>query len=176
MRGRSLKYEMDMSTLRQMRLNGMSNKQIAESLDISISTVYKYIGRKAQDQKYAEIQNKPNVVPITDLRPAAAEAGAAEVCKKPAPAAAEAAATVVCEAPAPAGDGRRALRMVGAKYRMQGGFCTYVIDTDNNDIEVNGDILNGLLDRDTLDDLIGELCEIRDMLEKCGGGMNRDAA
>ena len=48
-----------MSELLELRAEGMTNKQIAEQLGVSVSTVYNYIGRRSQAVKYAEMQNKP---------------------------------------------------------------------------------------------------------------------
>lgn len=52
----------DIATMRKLREEGLTNKKIAERMGISISSVYRYIGRKSQDVKYAEIQNKPSPV------------------------------------------------------------------------------------------------------------------
>lgn len=47
-----------------MRRQGMSNKQIAENLGISVSTVYDHIGKKSMAVRHAEEQNKPPVVDV----------------------------------------------------------------------------------------------------------------
>ena len=56
---RKLSKDLSMSELLELRAEGMTNKQIAEQLGVSVSTVYNYIGRRSQAVKYAEVQNKP---------------------------------------------------------------------------------------------------------------------
>lgn len=52
----------DIATMRKLREEGLTNKKIAERMGISVSSVYRHIGRKSQDVKYAEIQNKPSPI------------------------------------------------------------------------------------------------------------------
>lgn len=59
---RKLSKDIDVSTMRSMREQGMTNKQIANALGVAPTTVYRYIGRMSQDVKYAEIQNKPSPI------------------------------------------------------------------------------------------------------------------
>lgn len=151
----------DTNVMRELRRQGMSNKQIAEKMKVSISTVYRCIGRKSQAQKYAEVQRKADVVPLAALRPSMGALAEPEGVIEVVP---------VTEWPAPEAvvSLPPSLKVVSARYRLQGAFCTYGIDTAAGDIEVAGDILNGMLDRDTLDDLISELMEVRDMLNRGG--------
>ena len=55
----------DPKPMLQLRANGMSNKQIAEHMGVSISTVYRVIGRKSEQIKHNEAQGKPVEVPNT---------------------------------------------------------------------------------------------------------------
>lgn len=52
----------DIAAMRRLREEGLTNKRIAERMGISVSSVYRHIGRKSQDVKYAEIQNKPSPI------------------------------------------------------------------------------------------------------------------
>lgn len=45
--------------MREMRRSGMTNKQIAQALDISVSTVYNHIGKKSQDVAWTGMEAKP---------------------------------------------------------------------------------------------------------------------
>lgn len=48
---RKLSKDLSMSELLELRAEGMTNKQIAEQLGVSVSTVYNYIGRRSQAVK-----------------------------------------------------------------------------------------------------------------------------
>ncbi len=56
---RKLTDDVDIGTMLSMRQQGMSNKQIAFRLGVSPTTIYKYIGRKSDAAKVAEMQGKP---------------------------------------------------------------------------------------------------------------------
>lgn len=122
-RRKSLMKEMDVSTLREMRRQGMTNKQIAESLDISVTTVYRYIGRMSQDQKYAELQRKADVVPMAALRPdIETETDGMEDEAVNDNRATDSTMTEARQAPVQA----TRLRVVSARYRLQGTFSPTV--------------------------------------------------
>ena len=59
----------DAESMYEMRRQGMTNKQIADQLEVHVSTVYANIGRKSEAVKHAEVQNKPPVVekPIDEM-------------------------------------------------------------------------------------------------------------
>ena len=51
---RKLSKDLSMSELLELRAEGMTNKQIAEQLGVSVSTVYNYIGRRSEICRDAE--------------------------------------------------------------------------------------------------------------------------
>lgn len=62
-RGRKLEREISVGELLQMRKE-MSVKEIAACLDVSVGTVYKYIGKKSVLAAQAVQQNKQSPIPI----------------------------------------------------------------------------------------------------------------
>ena len=61
---RKLSQDVSISEMLTMRQNGLTNKQIADQLEVSVSTVYQYIGRRSEAVKHAAVQGKP--CPIFD--------------------------------------------------------------------------------------------------------------
>ncbi len=161
---RSLKLDVDIQTLRSMREQGMTNKQIADNLGISVSTVYRYIGRKSQQVKYDEIQNKPCAVPnptgFVEEEPVAEEEIVEDPVLKEEPV-----EEPVAEEPKEAEPAKEGLLTVlSSKMKLQGSLCNYEIDTDTGSIEMTDGIINGLLDRQTVERFLSELREVADTL------------
>ena len=75
----------DAEIMYEMRRQGMTNKQIADQLEVHVSTVYSYIGRQSEAVKHAEVQNKPPVVDklIDEMHANDAEAGFKPFVPKP---------------------------------------------------------------------------------------------
>lgn len=178
---RNLKLDVDIQTLRSMREQGMTNKQIANNLGVSVSTVYRYIGRKSQQVKYDEIQNKPCPVPnptgFVELPkpekkepevyiPESTEPKKNVELRHDIPAE----ETIVhCETPRNSGkypDSSPLLRMISSRFKLQGSLCNYEVDTDSGTIEMQEGIITGLLDKDTVRRFLSELNEVADMLDK----------
>ena len=171
---RSLKLDVDIQTLRSMREQGMSNKQIADNLGISVSTVYRYLGRKSQDVKYNEIQNKP--CPVPNPTGFVKEVYMPEVSKEEienknvdTPHGGMFDDVRVNEKPdvkPVIPNSSPLLRMISSRFKLQGSLCNYEVDTDSGTIEMQDGIITGLLDRDTVRRFLSELNEVADMLDK----------
>ena len=170
---RSLKLDVDIQTLRSMREQGMTNKQIADNLGISVSTVYRYIGRKSQQVKYDEIQNKPCPVPnptgliaeeiaekpVVEDIPSFVEETVAEPV--------EGVKETTFEEPEEAEPVKKTfLTVLNSRVKLQGSLCNYEIDSESGSIEMTDGIITGLLDRDTVRRFLSELNEVADMLDK----------
>lgn len=121
-RGSKLEHEVSVSELLEMRKT-MSVKEIAHCLDVSVATVYKYIGKKSVLASQAVQQNKPS--PIRD-KPEMLEHHQKE------------------EADLPVSVEKKALevRPVMKVLRehvirdLQGSVCVFHIDTGTNTIEL----------------------------------------
>lgn len=170
---RKLSKDIDISTMRSMREMGMSNKQIADALGVGPTTVYRYIGRKSQDVKYAEIQNKPS--PIARSASACMDEldRQIEIADAPLPTNDSNAAPAVAEeqntalpplskptytAPSITGS-EPLLRVISTRSTLQGSLCNYIVDSDTGTIEMTDGLISGLLDRETVQRFIAELQE-----------------
>ena len=142
----------DAETMYEMRRQGMTNHQIAKSLDCAVATVYRYIGRKSEAVKHAEVQHKP---PVVDKA-----TGCTETPKIAPETVPEERPTVCTHAPI--------LTVLSAKYTMQGELCQYVIDTAAKTVEMpdSGSIVSGFLDVTTIPRFIAELNQVYDMMAK----------
>lgn len=176
---RRLSMDVDISTMLSMRQKGMTNKQIATSLDISPTTVYRYIGKMSTAVKVAEMHGKPvsSVIPeskvqptptlVPDKKPQIIETKKPEPEKVEPVTPKETAEPKPVEMPeTPAVEEPKKLRVISSRLTLQGNLCKYVVDTDADSIEIDGGVLNGLLDKTNLFALIDELNEIKHMFER----------
>ncbi len=168
---RSLKLDVDIQTLRSMREQGMTNKQIADNLGISVSTVYRYIGRKSQQVKYDEIQNKPCPVPnptgLVEKEPVTEEEIVEEPVLKEEPVEEPVTEEEIVEEPKEAEPAKEGLLTVlSSKVKLQGSLCNYEIDSESGSIEMTDGIITGLLDQVTVERFLSELREVADTLNK----------
>ena len=151
---KKLCHEISISEMLTMRQEGLTNKQIAERLDISVSTVYQYIGRRSEAVKHAAVQGKPCPIPtplnLTD-----------EKENEPMPKE---------EAPkAPVLPTSMTLLKESHTYDLRGIACIYHLDTGSRIVEMKDDgdcSITGLIDACNLPTLIHELQEILAILEK----------
>ena len=169
MRVKSLKNEVSVSELLHMREQGMTNKQIASSLDVSVNTVYRYIGRKSEAVKRAAVQGKPCPVPnplhLEEEKPAIERAMKEEKkVEKP--------AQKVVEGPQIRSSEQYETNLPVLKERriveLQGDYCVYEVDTgDKSVIMKNGEesaLVTGMLDKESLGLFIRELMQIHRLL------------
>lgn len=138
---RSLARDVDISTMMSMRDQGMSNPQIAERLGVTYKTVLKYIGKQPRGMpRNYRVNNFDPVINPTD---APARAQDYKTVEKP------------------------VLRVVSTVSTLEGDTNKYVIDTSSGSVEISG-LVNGLLDRQTLDSFLRELKEIRSIFNNVG--------
>ena len=168
---RKLYRDIDVTTMYNMRADGMTNKQIANALGVCPATVYRYIGKKSQAVKRAEVQKKPPVIKpkltqgedgikrdengLTMVE--AAKLYNEERKKKE--------AEKEKKAIAPELKGTSSLRIVSTRIKLAGNLCEYVVDKESDSIEISGTVLNGMLDRASLEALIAELQDIKGVIE-----------
>ena len=155
----------------EMRRQGMTNKQIAESIGVNFTTVYSHIGRMSEAVKRAEVQNKPPVIDrpaddklvktepemlkiMADEKPASAEKPPFRPC------------SVRTAEEKAAKEKPQLLKLEFAQYTMRGSLCQYVVDTSDLSVELMNGVVTGLLDDETIGRFIDELGQVRDMLKK----------
>lgn len=163
--------KVDAEIMYEMRRQGMTNKQIAESLGVHFTTVYSHVGRMSEAVKHAEVQNKPPVIDrpaddklvktepemlkiMADEKPASAEKPPFRPC------------SVRTAEEKAAKEKPQLLKLEFAQYTMRGSLCQYVVDTSDLSVELMNGVVTGLLDDETISRFIDELILVRDMLRK----------
>lgn len=153
---RSLSSDIDISAMREMRYNGYTNKQIADALGCNVSTVYRYIGKRSMDVQHCEEQNKPSPVKVEKV---------VEPIAKPAE-----------DAPKEAEDIRTGVvDICNEKSTLKltkevkildfsGHLCDYHVNQLTGDMEMTNGVINGVMDKLSLQIFIRELQEIETML------------
>lgn len=66
---RTSRQKIDAEIMYSLRRQGMTNKQIADNLGVTPTTVYRHIGRMSEAVKHAEVQHKPPVVDAPVISP-----------------------------------------------------------------------------------------------------------
>lgn len=154
---RKLSKDISMSELRGLRAQGLTNKQIAQRLDIAVSTVYRYIGKKSFDVMNAEAQNKPNPINRIQIeyKPHEEPMAIPVTDKKPDP--------VVNEAPV-----HNALRVLDKTvvYSLGGTLCDYEVNTKSLNVEMKNGLITGIIDKESIGKFIEELKEIEKLLDE----------
>ena len=162
---RKLSKDLSMSELLELRAEGMTNKQIAEQLGVSVSTVYNYIGRRSQAVKYAEVQNKPCPVlalvvdepnPLAERKYIPKEF---EIYEE------------MSEVEAPIG-----LPIINERqvYDLQGTACTFTVDTGSDCVVIGEDensLIKGIIQINSIPKLILELQQIMDIVDESKKGI-----
>ena len=190
---RRIAKDIDTSVIFSMREQGMSNKQIADKLGVSCSTIYRYAGRKSQQVKYAEVQNKPcpvpnpvNYIPNTDpfqyrvnrdgticiLPEEPQKVDVPEPVAEMEPITPVPDYTIestVSESAVamsiPESKIEPILKVVSTRSTLEGYLCKYIVDTSSGSVEMSDGTISGLLDRETIARFIRELKEIAKMLD-----------
>lgn len=181
MRRKALKEEVSISELLYMREQGMTNKAIAESLGVHVNTIYRYIGRRSQAVKYAEVQGKACPIPnptnvIAEEKEKEPVSQAQEVKKvymNVKPVKEENQVPAVVHAPAASADSYQPPLPILKERRiveMQGEFCVFEVDTGDKTIVMkdrDGDtaLVTGLLDMESAGKFIRELMKLYSMLQ-----------
>ena len=154
---RKLSEDVDIQVLRDLRAKGLTNKRIAEQCGCSVSTVYRYLGKKSYDVMNAVAQHKPSPI-IENVKiesiPKPKESVGFEtpirmVVKPEEPEMKPPVLTLIDEI---------------IIRNMSGILCKYKINDGTGDVEMYDGTVTGLLDRDSLSVFINELQEIEKML------------
>lgn len=174
----------DIQAMHRLRSEGYTNKQIANSLGICVSTVYAHIGRMSQEVKYAEVQNKPcpvkkefkfdsstlmvvHDVDIPKPDEQIEEPKHAEPIEEPKP--------VITDTPVETEnvkedntvmETKSLLQILSTRMVLKGSLCNFTVDSESGTIEMSDGIMSGILDRDTIDRFISELSEARKYVVK----------
>ena len=150
--------------MREMRRLGMTNKQIADSLEISPTTVYRYIGKRSQDIEWTSLQKQPTIdYTAAQVAKREPEEDTKEEVKADTKAEAKEEAKIEEE-------GSKVLELVREVkiIDLRGALCTYHVDQRTGDVELGSDreesIVYGMVSGDMLTRFIEELSEIRTML------------
>ena len=174
----------DIATMRKLREEGLTNKKIAERMGISVSSVYRHIGRKSQDVKYAEIQNKPspiktefkydsnslmvvhdvdipNVEAVVEIK----EENASENVTTNNNLESENSVTNAIDIPVEKKEedvvveSTNLLQVLSTRMELKGSLCNFTVDSKSGTIEMADGVMSGILDRDTVIRFIAELSE-----------------
>lgn len=147
-----LSEQVSASEMREMRMQGMTNRQIAKSLEISESTVYRYLGKKSREvQRMSECKKPPFVFDNP------------EIPKVELP-------VIEGQPKEEAFDEQPRLRVIREVkiIDLEGALCTYHVDQRTGDValgnEKEASIVFGMVSRDTIGTFIDELTEIRQLL------------
>lgn len=172
-----MKRELSVSELLQLREEGLSNKQIADRLEISVTTVYQWIGRRSQAVKHAAVQNKPCPIPNPmNIVPVVQKEKGPEKAKEEMPMFQEEKPVQSTDLPATQPMQRDPYRptLPVLKRReivdLQGTFCCFRVDTGDLTVEMTDSegessaLINGLLDKESLGLFIRELMQVHTML------------
>lgn len=181
----------DIATMRKLREEGLTNKKIAERMGISVSSVYRHIGRKSQDVKYAEIQNKPSpiktefkydsssLVVVHDVDIPKENTIEEVKVEKPAVVETETVSNLINEnaidIPVEVEkeedvvvESSNLLQVLSTRMVLKGSLCNFTVDSESGTIEMNDGIMSGILDRDTVIRFIAELSEASKYIIKEG--------
>lgn len=152
-RGSKLEHEVSVSELLEMRKT-MSVKEIANCLDVSIGTIYRYIGKKSDIVSRAVQQNKP--IPVTDQTSVDSFEEISE----------EETEVIHYQSSEPAVEKAKPVLSVLRQHvvrDLQGSFCVYHLDSGSNVVELKDEgnsTVSGILSVDEIPLFIAELNQI----------------
>lgn len=167
----------DVATMRKLREEGLTNKKIAERMGISVSSVYRHIGRKSQDVKYAEVQNKPSPIKTEFKFDSASlmvvhdidipKKEVIEELKEETPVVVDSAIDIpVEEKEDDVVMESSLLQILSTRMILKGSLCNFTVDSETGTIEMSDGIMTGILDKDTVDRFISELNEAKKYVTK----------
>lgn len=168
MKGRKLLRDLDLSTMYGMRERGMTNKQIAAALDISVSSVYQHIGRMSEAVKHAEVQHKPCPVSFRERVEKMVPVDREERAEQPLVVADCAQSAPVTPSPVEEPKKKESPLSLIKEYRvmqLKGNVCEYRVDTGAKTVDmVEGGLVTGVLDLELLDAFMEELAHVRELI------------
>lgn len=161
---RTLKQEVSLSEMLYLReTEGLSNKQIAEKIGCSVSSVYAFIEKRSRSVANALEQNKPLPVPESVVTGRYEE----PVRKEENPMMEQKAANVE---PSDSTFSSFAPTLTVLKERriieFKGDGCMFEVDTSEETVTMKDGLVNGLLDKNTLFVFVRELMEIYKLFER----------
>ena len=158
---KSVRLEVSPSEMLYLREHeGLTNKQISERLDVSIATVYRFIGKRSNAVANAIAQNKPCPVPehIASGRyeePTSEVESTMDEQKKP----------EVSEDSFSAFAPTLSLIKRREIIDFKGDYCMFTVDTGEGTIDMKVGVIEGTLDKDALYHFIRELMEIHKLFK-----------
>lgn len=158
MNRKAIRLEVTPAEMRYLRESeGLTNKQIAERLNISVNTVYRYIGKRSYAIANAQAQNKPCPVPdhvATGLYEESVEVESTMEQKKPG---VSAGSGSLPEAPVSTLSLLNEVKII----QLQGSECQYEVNTGEKTVTVkNGAVEVIMFDLEALTRFMAELTEI----------------
>ena len=158
---KSVRLEVSPSEMLYLREHeGLTNKQISERLDVSIATVYRFIGKRSNAVANAMAQNKPCPVPehIASGRyeePTSEVESTMDEQKKP----------EVSEDSFSAFAPTLSLIKRREIIDFKGNYCMFTVDTGEGTVDMKDGVIEGTLDKDALYHFIRELMEIHKLFK-----------
>ena len=143
--------------MKQYRMDGYTNKQIAEMVGVGVASVYDHIGKRSMDVRKAGEQNKP--IPRTSVEQPEFVIESADDVRERIREEMKEMGEVVHMNNTMNGSGL-SLLAVHEIMELQGGVCVYKIDSDSECVELldkNGGQLTGIIDYASIPQLITEL-------------------
>ena len=160
-----LKQEVSPSEMLYLRENeGLSNKQIAQRIGCSVSSVYAFIGKRSRSVANALAQNKPLPVPEVIVtgryeEPVRKDENQMMEQKK---AANEEPSDSTFSSLAPTLTVLKERRII----EFKGDGCVFEVDTGEETVSMKDGLVNGLLDKNSLFVFVRELMEIYKLFER----------
>lgn len=155
---KKLSHEISISEMLTMRQEGLTNKQIADRLDIAVSTVYQYIGKRSAAVMNAAVQGKPCPVtfspPNNDSAPETRQKEDSHVKDDVQQSQLPTSMLVLKET---------------HSYDLQGIACVFRVDTGTRTVEMRDDnsgTVSGMVDARDLPAFIRELQEVLKILKE----------
>lgn len=160
-----LKQEVSPSEMLYLReKEGLSNKQIAQRIGCSVSSVYAFIGKRSRSVANALAQNKPLPVPEVIVtgryeEPVRKDENQMMEQKK---AANEEPSDSTFSSLAPTLTVLKERRII----EFKGDGCVFEVDTGEETVSMKDGLVNGLLDKNSLFVFVRELMEIYKLFER----------
>lgn len=160
-----LKQEVSPSEMLYLRESeGLSNKQIAQRIGCSVSSVYAFIGKRSRSVANALAQNKPLPVPESVVTGRYEES----VRKEENPMMEQKKAANVEPSDSTFSSFAPTLTVLKERriIEFKGDGCVFEVDTGEETVSMKDGLVNGLLDKNSLFVFVRELMEIYKLFER----------